>query len=407
VKKVQDFNFRSLRTLAIFLIFVSSHALGGDLLVSPMLIEIEDVAPTVRNFSFSVTGQTEAQVKLSFFDMSQLESGYMAFREADISNTESLASWIDLEDDSFRIQGGETKLVNGKINVPTRAAGTYLLSIMVEEDIPEDASNGVAVTIRYAVVINLKVDGAINRRIKTGFEELVVVSAGNGKYLEGMFSNESRIDEWLDSEVQIRTENNKLIERVKMRTESAWQRNDITSRVFPGAKVRVFGKMERDIEPGDYKVIVRNRFADKSQPVYRDTVRIEERLAEENVDPAGIALVDGGSELQVEISPAVLPIEIRSNGTSFSSFTVTNSGNQSIFIDFPKEFEGLEEKGISEFKFFPDSVQIRPGKIARIVLQQTHLNGFDYEGITFGAMLRTGDVDEEQKKLNVVTVGSP
>jgi hypothetical protein len=404
VKKVQDFNFRSLRTLAIFLIFVSSHALGGDLLVSPMLIEIEDVAPTVRNFSFSVTGQTEAQVKLSFFDMSQLESGYMAFREADISNTESLASWIDLEDDSFRIQGGETKLVNGKINVPTRAAGTYLLSIMVEEDIPEDASNGVAVTIRYAVVINLKVDGAINRRIKTGFEELVVVSAGNEKYLEGMFSNESKIDEWLDSEVQIRTENNKLIERVKMRTESAWQRNDITSRVFPGAKVRVFGKMERDIEPGDYKVIVRNRFADKSQPVYRDTVRIEERLAVENVDPAGI---NGESELQVEISPAALPVKIRSNGSSFSSFTVTNSSNQLMFIDLPKELEGLKEKGISEFKFFPDSVQIRPGKIARIVLQQTHLNGFDYEGITFGAMLRTGDVDDEQQKLNLVTVGNP
>ncbi|MFT5113404.1 MAG: hypothetical protein ACI8P9_002735, partial [Parasphingorhabdus sp.] len=193
-------------------------------------------------------------------------------------------------------------------------------------------------------------------------------------------------------------------ERVKMRTESAWQRNDITSRVFPGAKVRVFGKMERDIEPGDYKVIVRNRFADKSQPVYRDTVRIEERLAVENVDPAGI---NGESELQVEISPAALPVKIRSNGSSFSSFTVTNSSNQLMFIDLPKELEGLKEKGISEFKFFPDSVQIRPGKIARIVLQQTHLNGFDYEGITFGAMLRTGDVDDEQQKLNLVTVGNP
>ncbi|MFT5936355.1 MAG: hypothetical protein ACI85S_001419 [Pseudohongiellaceae bacterium] len=407
MKTGQNFNTRSLRILASLLIFVSSYALGGDLLVSPMLIEIEDVGPTVRDFSFSVTGQTEAQVKLSFFDMSQLESGYMAFREADISNAESLASWVVLEDDSFRIRAGETKLVNGKINVPIRAAGTYLLSIMVEEDIPEDASNGVAVTVRYAVVINLKVDGAINRRIKTGFEELVVVNTGNEKHLEGMFSNESKIDEWLDSEVQIRTEKNELIERVKMRTESAWQRNDTNSRVFPGAKVRIFGKMQIDVEPGDYKVIVRNRFADKSQPVYRDTLRIEERLAEKNVDSAGIALVDRESELPVEISPAALPVEIRSNGTSFSSFTVTNRSDQLMFIDLPKELEGLEEKGISEFKFFPDSVQIRPGKIARIVLQQTHLNGFNYEGVTFEAMLRTDDVNDQRKKLNLVTVGNP
>ena len=189
-----------------------------------------------------------------------------------------------------------------------------------------------------------------------------------------------------------------------MRTESAWQRSDETSRVFPGAQVRVYGKLTKDVEPGDYKVLVRNRFADKSQPVYRDTVRIEERLTEESESLSGVAASNEEDGQKVEVSPAALPVEIRSNGTSFSSFIITNNSDQEIGVELPYELEGIEEKGVSGFKFFPDKLQIKPGERTRVVLQQTHLDGSDYGGIVFEATVDADDLAVDQRKLNIVTV---
>lgn len=388
--------------LVSLLALISGQALAADFVVSPMLIEIESEAPTAQPFSFAITGKGESAVKLSIFEMKQLESGYMSFSAADRSDAESIANWIELEDDSFRIRDGETRVVNGQITVPRRAAGTNLIGIMVEEDSPEEAQNGITVKVRYAVVINMRMSGFTNRGVRTSFEDLVVSQKDDGTYVEGMFTNDSKIDEWLGSQAQIRDENNRLMARVDMRTDSAWQRNDTDSRVFPAAKVRVFGKLEEKIQPGEYKVIVRNRFAGRTQPAYRDIVRIEERIEDENMGEGE----DEGQEsgLNADVSPAALPIEIRSNGTSFSSFVITNNGDKEISVDLPTELQGLEEKGVSEFKFFPPSVLIKPGRSSRIVLQQTHLSESAYEGITFEASVTTNDASADQDKLNIVTI---
>lgn len=402
------------RTLTgILATLICGQVLAGDFAVSPMMIDIQGVERSSHSFSFSIFGKSDSDIKLSLFDMNQLPSGYMGFEEADISNTESMANWIRLDNNAFSIRDGEVTEVSGQIAVPSRAAGTYLVGVMVEEDIPEEDQVGVAVKIRYAVVLNMRVAGSANRRIKTSFEELAVVQQEDGTYLEGMFSNDSRVDEWLESQVQIRNEDNRLIERVEMRTESAWQRNDETSRVFPGAQVRVFGRLTEDIEPGDYKVMVRNRFADKSQPVYRDTVRFKERTEGEDetiIDADADADADiasneeeGGSV--IEVSPAALPVEIRSNGTSFSSFIITNNGKQQIDVEMPDRMDGIEEKGVSDFKFFPDSLQIKPGEKTRVVLQQTHVDGSAYGDIVFEALVNAENLSADQKKLNIVTVG--
>ncbi len=331
----------------------------------------------------------------------------MGFEEADIEDTESMANWIRLNNDAFSIRDGEVTEVSGQIAVPSRAAGTYLVGVMVEEDIPEEEQAGVAVKIRYAVVLNMRVAGPANRRIKTSFEELAVVQQEDGTYLEGMFSNDSRVDEWLESQVQIRNEDNRLVERVEMRTESAWQRNDETSRVFPGAQVRVFGRLTKDVEPGDYQVLVRNRFADKSQPVYRDTVRFKERTSGEDetvIDTDIASDREEDDDLSIEVSPAALPVEIRSNGTSFSSFIITNNGKQQIDVEMPDKIDGIEEKGVSDFKFFPDSLQIKPGEKTRVVLQQTHVDGSAYGNIVFEALVNAENLSADKKKLNIVTV---
>jgi len=382
-------------------LFISQLAAAADFAVSPMMIEMEAVPRATQDFSFTIFGRTDADIKLSLFDMNQLETVYMGFQQANFDSENSMSSWVSLDDDRFRVREGETMEVTGSIEVPARAAGTYLLGIMVEEDIDEDEQSGIALRVRYAVVLNMRVEGSRSRRIQTSFEELAVVEQEDGTYLHGTFTNDSSIDEWLLSQVQIRSDENRLLERVEMKTESAWQRGDEASRIFPGAKVTVFGKLSKTMATGNYNVLVRNRFADKSQPVYRDTLRFErkdqegaEAITGESDDAAGAP-----EQVAVEVSPAVVPIDIRNNGTSFSSFFIVNNGSEEIAIDLPAQVDNMESQGIADFQFYPNALVLQPNQRSRVVLKQTHLADAVYGNTVFqAAMTANGSTEQIEIK---------
>jgi hypothetical protein len=379
-------NFKKLLVCAL-LCGVAQFSVAADFAVSPMMIDLEGVARSEHEFSFTVFGKADGNVKLELFDMSQLETGYMGFTQASLDDGDSMASWIELDETRFRIREGEETKIRGSVTVPPRAAGTYLVGVMVEEDIPEEEQSGIAIRVRYAVVLNMRVEGSVNRRIKTSFEELAVVEQEDGIYLQGVFENASAIDNWLESQVQIRGEDNRLIERVTLKTQSAWQRGDDGSRVFPGAKVTVFGKLENAIAGGDYQMLVRNRFAEKTQPVYRDTIRIEpsaELLAEAKQPEAQVE-----PDAAIELSPGRLDVEIKPNGTSLSPFMLTNNTSESIEVELPQLGEDLSEYGVSEYQFYPAKVLIPPGQKKQIVLKQSHLPEASAKELVFKAQVNS------------------
>ncbi len=367
--------------LAAVLLLFSTTLFAGDFAVSPMMIDLQAVERSSYEFSFNIFGKSDTNIKLELFDMSQLETGYMGFTKSEASDLNNMASWVELEESSLRVRDGDTIAVNGIINVPPKAAGTYLVGVMVEEDIPEEQQSGIAVKIRYAVILNMRVEGSANRRIKTSFEELVVVQQDNETYLQGYFTNESSVDDWLSSQVQIRSSDNRLQERVDLKSESAWQRGDAASRVFPGAKVRVYGKLSEPFATNDYNLLVRNRFADKAQPVYRDTVR----LVNAEVSDEKNEQKEGESILALELSESAISVAIKPNNTSLSSFFVTNNSNETISLDLSKEIDGLESKGVKDFQFYPPQLELSAGQKSRLVLKQNHLPEMNYGNPTFKA----------------------
>ena len=379
--------------------FISS-AFAADFAVSPMMIDLEGVERSSHDFAFNIFGRDDARVKLELFDMSQLETGYMGFIKVDTDNTESMANWIDLERNNYEIRDGETTTVRGSLTVPARAAGTYLVGVMVEEDIPEEEQGGITVRVRYAVVLNMRVEGTRSNRIKSNFGELVAVEQEDGIYLQGMFNNESTTDEWLVSQVQIRGEDNRLVERVEMKTESAWQRADPASRVFPGAKVRLFGKINKEVANGDYQMLVRNRFADKSQPVYRDTIRLESTAQTDEVAVQAEEVADAA----IQMTPAAIEVDVRANGTSFSTFFLTNNTEAELSIELPGELADLESKGVKDFQFYPDTLVIAPNQKTRVVLKQTHIESVGYGDIVFPARV-VGAEDSGLDSLSIATRG--
>ncbi len=385
--------------LAAFFLFISSKLFAGDFAVSPMMIDLQAVERSSYEFSFNIFGKSDTNIKLDLFDMSQLETGYMGFSKSEVSDPNSMASWVQLEEKNLRVRDGDTIAVNGIINVPAKAAGTYLVGVMVEEDIPEEQQSGIAVKIRYAVILNMRVEGSVNRRIKTSFEELVVVQQDNETYLQGYFTNESSVDDWLTSQVQIRSSDNRLQERVELKSESAWQRGDAASRVFPGAKVRVYGKLSEPFSSDDYNLLVRNRFADKAQPVYRDTVRL---VNVETLETSNTPKIDETSPV-LELSEPVIAIEIKPNNTSLTSFYVTNNSNETVTLDLSKEVEGLESKGVKDFQFYPPQLNLNARQKSRLVLKQTHLPESDYGNPTFKAQYKNSQ--SEIIELLIPTTG--
>lgn len=392
---------RSLILLPI--IFSAQAAFAGEFAVSPMLIEMSAQSREEQQFEFSLFGKSDTNIKLTLFDMNQLETGYMGFTEIAEDDLESMASWIDLERDRFRIRDGETTTVRGTVKVPARAAGTHLVGVMVEEDVPEDEQGGISVKIRYAVVLNLRVEGRY-ARIKTEFGELVAVTQEDGTYLEGYFKNDSAVDNWLFTEVQLRGEDNRLIDRIPLKTESAWQRADIGSRVFPGARVRMYGKISKAFDTGNYNILVRNKFADKTQPVFRETVYLEAPSAKATVlastDTTEASETDTGT---ISVNPGAVEVSIRSNGTSFATFSIQNTKSEPVTITLPSVLDNLEAQGVSSFQFYPETVSIKPNQKSRVVLRQTHVEGADYGNITFPARVASAASDEGEL-LSIATV---
>jgi len=383
-----NFSIAALRiNLAAFAFLVSTPIFAGDFAVSPMMIELEAVERSSYEFSFNIFGKSDTNIKLDLFDMNQLETGYMGFSKSETTDLNSMSSWVELEENSLQVRDGDTIAVNGVINVPAKAAGTYLVGVMVEEDIPEEEQSGIAVKIRYAVILNMRVEGSANRRIKTSFEELVVVEQDNETYLQGYFTNESSIDDWLSSQVQLRSSDNKLQERVELKSESAWQRGDAATRVFPGAKVRVYGKLAKPFATDDYNLLVRNRFADKSQPVYRDKVRLTAAAAVGETTKSEARTTTNVLELS---APAVA-VAIKANNTSLSSFYVTNNSSETITLALSQEIEGLATKGVRDFQFYPPQLELSAGQKSRIVLKQNHLPEMEYGNPTFEATYKNSE----------------
>ena len=251
-------------------ILVSLSAQAADIAVSPLLIDLSATANESVPFEFNIAGKDRAKVRLSVYDLAQMETGHMGFIEANADDKLSKINWITLEKSTLEIRKDSNQAVRGEVKLPRKSNGNYLAAVMVEEIKEGDRKNGINLNVRYAVILNINATSKKSRpRIKTEFKALELVRVDDRLMLVGDFTNRSNKDGFLLSEVHIRDNNRKLVEKVRLMTESAWQRQDPASRVFPESRVKVFGFVGSDLSEGTYEFKVRNRFSDRSQPTYK------------------------------------------------------------------------------------------------------------------------------------------
>ena len=258
---------------------LTSFASAGNLAVTPMMVELQAKAGSSSEFEFSVIAESDSTVNLSVFDLAQQVTGHMDFVASEKKDASS--GWIKLESNQVKAKGGETTAVRGIVDIPRNLSGNRFAAIMVEEVKPATVSGGMQVNLRYAVVLNMQIEGPRRRSIvRSSFEDLRLFKSDDQYIVEGYYTNDSTVDGFLHSEVQIRGDGRRLIDRVTLKTDSSRQREDDGSRVFPGATVRVYGTVSKPLEGTEYMLMARNNFAGRVQPVSRVDVMLDDR--EEN-----------------------------------------------------------------------------------------------------------------------------
>ena len=341
---------------------------AAEFAVSPMLIEIDAKPDQVKDFTFNIRANSAGRVMLRPFDMRQEKSGHMGFVEADLSRKEIAASWVSLKKDRYRLRNGEDVHVAGKIKIPRKTHGTYLVSVMVEEDRSDSEQTGIAVSVRYAVILKVNVKGRRDRA-KSKITDIDLLAYKGKLILSGMIANQSKSDHWVKATGQIRDGMGRLVEKVTMKTQSAWERNDPKSRLFPGAVVDLVGPIGKLNKPGEYHLLLQTRLGKHGQP----SIRKKFVVTKEQLLAANVVIADENQMLAM--SPGKLKARLRKNNTTFSSFTITNNGKDEVALDFPQwsddsAIDMANIKGLTHYEFVPKNLVLAPNQRHSIILKQ-------------------------------------
>ena len=347
--------------------------------VSPMLIDFKSRPGTRESFEISVMGKQPGKIMLSTYAMTQQESGHMSFVESGFNPEEHKAvNWIRFEHKNYELLRDETTIIRGVIEIPRNERGTYLAAVMIEEVTGPSTAN-ISIKVRYAVILNINISHP-SGRLKTAFDSLNLFDRDGVTFIEGYFTNQNPFMGMLDSQVQIRDRDRRLVARLSLKTESAWQRGDKASRVYPGARVKVVARLKSGPPSGDYNILVRNKLSGKGLPIYRQEIAYRSSLRREPDD----------FEL-LRVTPERIIVSPRRSGLSYTSIAVSNNLDQSVSIDLP---EGTDrDAGIEYFEFIPSHILLKPGMRQHVLLKQRHLPDIEYPGRKFvlAATFESGD----------------
>lgn len=339
-------------------VFFGHYSIAGEFSISPMLIEISTAPGLEENFEFHIFGKKPGKVKISPFAMQQQPTGHMAFVDL-TGKIEEAADWLTLSNSLLDIKKDENYTIKGVLKIPRKATGNHLLALMVEE-VKTEKGQGVSLSVRYAIVVNINVIGK-KSRIKGEFSNLTIEEQEGKYFVSGWFENLSTQDASLDSIAYIRNENRRLLAKVALRTQSAWQRGDSESRIFPKAKVKVYGPIEKELRSALYTLSARNRFGGKMQPMYRSDPELFTFKATDKIE----------SFSAIAIAPNPLLLKVDKRGQSFAALQLKNTYKVPVILTLPK----VEEGHPIQFKFTPEVIELAPNASKMVVLREKFTDG--------------------------------
>lgn len=348
---------------------------AAELQVAPLLIEIKTRPGARELFNFQVLAHSPGKLNLSVWDLQQQADGHMRFSPADPEQP-GPAAWVKLDRQRLQLGAGQSVQVKGRLKVPATAAGTYLSSIMIEEQRPEAKVLGIRASVRYAITLKVQVVGRA-QRIQGAFSDLALVEREGQQWLQGRFENRSHSDHLLESRVQLRDQQGRPVIQVKLKSASAWQRHSDSSRIFPGASVELYAPLKKPLRDGHYQVWVRNRFGGHHQPTLRTELILS--TADEVLKNNPLRYAEQTSSQQIQslvqlptaqlISPLPVALKQPPKGDSYGLFVLQNPFDEPIKVQFPDP-KSTPQAALKSYSFSPQQVTLAPNKQVQVLLKQ-------------------------------------
>lgn len=224
-----------------------AHAIG----VQPMVLDFEGRPGEQYQFELTISPEFQQRiVYLSLFQPSQSLDGSVTFLEGD-SEVYPPIAWVRLEKERVVVPPGEPTTVSGTISVPFGAGGSYTVIVMVEPSV-EDAEEGVTIIVRYAVRITINVERP-GLRSDLKILDMDLVPDEEGKpLLTVRVKNPSNFRFPISGESTIRDENRRLVERVALKTPSAWESGLDSFAIYPETELLLVAPIKEPLYEGKF-----------------------------------------------------------------------------------------------------------------------------------------------------------
>ncbi|MFA5354978.1 MAG: hypothetical protein WC291_12170 [Thermodesulfovibrionales bacterium] len=326
--------------LAVF-IFPSLAQAVGTVGVKPMLIDL-NLAPGKKiEFQIEVysTSKDDAPVHASLFDAMQKEDGSMDFVDAG-NNPYSCAPWVKLEKTDFLVRGGETVKLKGEITVPMANSGSRIAAVMIEPGY-EKKKTGISVKVRYAAVLRLKISGRpVTEQAKlekVGIRKM----PDNTPAIEAVIANSSETDFMASGRALLQDSAGKIVASINLTTPALENkkaqkekekkrdrfrektRDDEEQRLYPGAKVAFFGRIDRPVPPGEYIVMLTMKYGKRTLSLKEKITLTAEDLAASAKKP---------SDAPFELKPERIELKGQPGGARTASFSIMNISDKPLTV---------------------------------------------------------------------------
>jgi hypothetical protein len=252
------------------------YALG----VRPLIFDFDMQPGENKEFEIYLTpGSINTDVKITFYKPIQNLSGGLNYELGDLEKHQVL-NWISLDRNQLIVPAGEVQIVKGTINVPYNASGTHIAVLMIEEVENENDSNKTLFNfqVRYAarIIINVLTPG---QRTRAEIKEMYINNNKDGNpQINAHIINISSLYFNAEAEVTLRDNNNRLIERLNIISETAFKANKLSTKIYPSSEVIFQGELNQPIYPGEYILQVHLKYGDDQQLVERRNIIIKEEL---------------------------------------------------------------------------------------------------------------------------------
>ncbi|BAS27739.1 hypothetical protein [Limnochorda pilosa] len=288
--------------------------------VRPLVIDLEVRAGETAPFELilSPSGQRE-RVHVRLFQPTQLPTGDLTYEQAD-PDTFPTAAWVKLDRDTVEVPGAQEVRIPGRVEVPFGVSGSHTVVLMVEPETPTQGG-GVAIQVRYAVRLNVRVPG-VGVQARAALAGLgLVANEARRPFVRVRLNNPSPLDYRVEMEATVRDANRRLIERIPLQTEQGRRSGQTAARIYPGSRLDFAGRVQSPLVPGSYELQAFARYAEGRQAVARETVLVHE---------GEFALPEG--RLLVQVDPPSLQLEANPGALRTVSFSVGNRTQEPVVV---------------------------------------------------------------------------